>query len=120
MRILRIILFVISILAGVAAGLYVGWELRPLPTDDFSVQILRQDYRTDYVLMTAEAYTLDKNAGNAAARLGRLGSEAPVRIVQEAILTGRSLGYPMQDLETMAYLSQVLLTLTQATSEPTP
>jgi hypothetical protein len=120
LRILRVILFLVSILAGVAAGLYAGWALRPLPSDDFSPQALRQDYRTDYVLMTAEAYALDKDAAHAALRLARLGPDAPVRIVQEAILTGRTLGYPMQDLETMAYLSQALLTIAQATPEATP
>ena len=115
MRIVRVILFILSIAAGVAAGLYAGWELRPLPQDNLSSDMLRQDYRTDCVLMIAEAYAVDQDAALAAVRLARLGDTAPARMVQEAILTGRSMGYPMQDLETMAYLSQALLAMPEAT-----
>jgi len=120
LRILRIILFILSILAGVAAGLYAGWVLRPLPADAISSEALRQDFRTDYVLMIAENFSLDGDAQAAAERLSALGEEAPARLVQEAILTGRSMGYPMKDLETMAYLSQALLALPQVTAEHTP
>lgn len=121
MRRTRIVLFLIAILAGIVAGLYYGWSLKPARPAEGTLADLRQDYRTDYVLMVAESYQSDNDLALAASRLSTLGSETPARLVQLAILTGRELNYSNQDVETLAKLSQALLnqlTAAQGTAKP--
>jgi hypothetical protein len=120
MRILRVVLFLIAILAGVAAGLYYGWSLNPITPAAGSLSDLRQDYHTDYVLMVAETYQFEQNLPLAASRLSTLGTETPARLVQLAILKATELNYSNQDVETLAKLSQALLTqpTAQGTAKP--
>ena len=110
MRILRLIFFLLAILVGVAAGLYFGWVLSPPRPGQGSLTTLRQDYHTDYVLMVAETFQSEGDVGLAADRLSRLGTETPARLAQQAILAARDLNYSIQDVETLAKLSQALLT----------
>jgi len=120
MRTIRIVLFLIAILAGIAAGLYYGWRLNPARPAEGSLPDLRQDYRTDYVLMVAETYQSDNDLALASSRLSTLGSETPARLAQLAILRGTELNYSNQDVETLAKLSQALLThpTAQGTAKP--
>ena len=62
MRKRRITWFLVSIGLGIALGLLYGWVLRPVPYQDVPMDTLRQDFRTDYILMVAQAYTLDHDA----------------------------------------------------------
>jgi len=117
MRFVRLVLFIFAILVGIAAGLYFGWVMNPIKPADSALPALRQDYHTDYILMVAETYQSDGNLAMAASRLAPLGPETPARLVQEAILTARELNYSNQDVETLARLSQALLT--QPTAQPT-
>jgi hypothetical protein len=109
MRIFRLLLFLAAILVGIAAGLYFGWVLNPPKAGASSLSSLRQDYRTDYVLMVAEAYRSEGDVSHAAARLTTLGSETPARLAQQAILAARDLNYSNDDVEMLAQLSQALL-----------
>src|SRR5512146_226823 len=70
---------------------------------------LRSDYRTDYVLMAAEAFDSDKDLAKASARLGFLDGETPAREAQVAVIRAGELGYDRRDLELLAKLSQALL-----------
>ena len=110
MRIFRLIFFLIAIVAGIAAGLYFGWVLSPPRPGQGSLTTLRQDYRTDYVLMVAETFQSEGDVALAADRLSRLGTDTPARLAQQAILAARDLNYSIQDVETLAKLSQALLT----------
>ena len=81
---LRYILFGVTILVGLIAGLFYGWELSPVdfalggPTD------LRIDYQADYALMVAEAYRSEQNIENAARALGLFPETNPLHFVDRA------------------------------------
>lgn len=121
MRAQRILWFSIAILFGAAAGLLAGWVFFP-PAGSSLVEpaSLRDDYKADYVLMTAEIYAQDGNLDDASARLRFLGEEPPLRYVQRAILTGQNLGYAPADMQALANLFTGLQSLSTESPAITP
>lgn len=103
----RWIRFLIAIAIGVAAGLFYGWRVNPAGTPDSTPDTLRIDYRTDFVLMTAEAYSLEMDLPSAQRRLALLGDQ-PLDTVREAILFAETHGYVDYDLGLMRALSKAL------------
>jgi hypothetical protein len=103
----RWITFLIAILLGLALGLYYGWRINPVEYVDASPGTLRIDYKTDYVLMVAEAYHSEADAPLAIHRLALLG-EKPVDMVVQAVLFAERNGYTDDDLTLMRSLSQAL------------
>jgi hypothetical protein len=73
----RWILFFITVALGLGAGLYYGWRIDPVEYVDTTPETLRDDYKTDYVLMVAETYQVEKNLDLAVQRLAALGSQEP-------------------------------------------
>ena len=71
-RLLRNLRFWIGLILGLAAGLLYGWLLQPVHVTDTGLASLRQDYRTDYVLMVAEAYGGEGGLSLAVQRLAAL------------------------------------------------
>lgn len=114
MRVSRFFWFLLSLLLGTAAGLGAGWYLRPAPLGEAALTELRSDYRSDYVLMVAQAFDVDKDVRLAAARLQVLGEDPPARLVQVAVVQAGELGYDRRDLELLAKLAQAVL------AAPTP
>jgi hypothetical protein len=100
--------FILAIIAGVAIGLAFGWFVRPAPVRSASPQNLRADYKTDYVLMVAEAYTGEGNVANAAERLHFLGNEQVIVYVRESILYAGQHDYSQVDVDTMNALAVAL------------
>jgi hypothetical protein len=90
--------FIIAILIGLAAGLYYGWVVNPVNYVDTTIDTLRPDYQTDYVLMVAEAYHASGDLDLAARRLAQFGDEEPVLIARQAHLLARQYGYSAADL----------------------
>jgi|WetSurMetagenome_2_1015567.scaffolds.fasta_scaffold268904_2 hypothetical protein len=109
MRKTRYLWFGLSILLGTAAGLVLGWLLRPMSYASLNPSSLRTDYQTDYVLMVAEVFQSDGNLSQAFYSLGQLSEEAPLRQVQQAILKAREIGYISSDLDLLISLSQAML-----------
>lgn len=70
---------------GITLGLVYGWVIDPVEYTDVTPNILREDYRVDYVLMVAEAYQNERDPEVAARRLAILGSEAPAQIASAAL-----------------------------------
>lgn len=112
--------FIIAIILGIAAGLFIGWGLVPKPYANMAPPSLRADYQTDYVLMVAEIYQDDGNLDAARERLGLLGGDSYLRSVQQAIVNGQSLGYTGADIQALALLAQELQlpTFPTATVQP--
>lgn len=81
----KIITTLIALALGIALGLVYGWVIDPVEYTDVTPDVLRQDYRVDFVLMTAEAYQNDFDADAAARRLALLGSDSPTAIVSSAL-----------------------------------
>ena len=108
----RWILIFIALILGIGAGLVYGLVMDPIEYFDLTPDTLRADYKTDYVLMTAEAYRVEQDPGTAARRLAIFGSQTPSSIASEALDYARSNGFPDSDIA----LIQDLVTAMQAWS----
>ena len=117
MRGKRILLFLIMIAVGVSLGLLYGWVINPVEYENTSPDILRADYKADFVLMVAEVYRSDQDLEQATRRLALLGDLPPARIVAEAALTAKQLSYAPSDLQVIDELARALQ---KSSGEPTP
>ena len=95
----------IGLIIGLTAGLIYGWTLRPVEYVDTSPDSLRIDYRTEYVMMVAEAYASDDDLALAQIRLAALGPQPPLDIVIEAIDYAVDNEFNRTDLETLNHLA---------------
>ncbi|CAG1011808.1 hypothetical protein ANAEL_04275 [Anaerolineales bacterium] len=102
--------FFIALTVGVALGLVYGWEISPVQYTDAPPNILREDYRTDYVLMTAEAYQGEQDPQTAARRLAILGSESPAQITASALQYATSNGFSEDDVSLLQNLLNAMQT----------
>ena len=94
---------------GIALGLVYGWVINPTQYVDVTPNILRKDYRADYVLMVAEAHQHEQNSETSARRLALLGSEPPAKIVEETLIYARQNGFSQTEI----FLLQGLFTAMQ-------
>jgi hypothetical protein len=95
---------------GIALGLVYGWVIDPVQFTDVTPDTLRVDYRTDYVLMVAEAYQSEQDPALAARRLAVLGSDPPAFIAGEAYKFAEQSVYPADDLALIQELAVALQT----------
>jgi len=112
MKSIRWIFVILSLLIGVGAGLAYGWFIDPIEFFDLTPDTLRVDYKTDYVLMTAEAFRIEQDPGTAARRLAILGAQSPSAIASEALDYAQTNGFSYSDI----VLIQELVTAMQAWS----
>ncbi len=98
--------FIIAIIVGIGLGLLYGWVIDPVDYVDTTPDSLRQDYQTDYVLMVAEAYQLERNPAMAVGRLAFLGEGDALITVQRAIDFANEVGYSQSDLAKLELLSE--------------
>jgi len=99
---------------GVALGLLVGWVLWPVRYTNTAPAQLRQDYRNDYVLMTAAAYQVEGDLEAARARLALLDPERPARPVVELAETLIAEGGRSTDIQMLSALADALGAATPA------
>ncbi len=104
----RWIRFFFVILVGIGLGLAYGWVINPTDLADINLQSLRIDYRTDFVLMVAEAYQVDKDSLIAGQRLAALSDKHPFVLVEEAIQFSQKVGYSDPDINRMNALLEGL------------
>ena len=100
----------IAAILGLTLGLVYGWVIDPVQYTDITPDALRIDYRTDYVLMIAEAYQAEQDPALAARRLAVLGSDPPALIAGEAYNFARQSAYPADDLALIQELAVALQT----------
>ena len=98
-----------AILIGIALGVIYGWVIDPIEYTDVTPNILRADYRADYVLMVAEAHQSEQNSETSARRLAMLGSESPAQIVTSTLDYAANNGFTQDEI----ILLQGLLTAMQ-------
>jgi hypothetical protein len=96
-----IVRLLIGLGIGLALGMIYGWVINPVEYVDTTPGSLRDDYRTDYILMVAEAYGGDGDLELARVRLAALGPETPAELVVAAIEYGVANGFPRDALETL-------------------
>jgi len=106
----RWFLILIVIFLGIALGLVYGWVIDPVQYTDITPDALSDDYRTDYVLMVAEAYKAEEDPELAARRLAVLGSVPPALIAREAYAYAQGAVYPTDDLSLIQELTVALET----------
>jgi hypothetical protein len=68
--------------------------------------------------MVAETYGENKDLALASYQLAYLGSEKPLYFVQKAIISGESLGYPVEDMVSLATLASAFQTLDKPVQTP--
>lgn len=117
MREKRIALFILMIGLGVGLGLLYGWVINPVKYADTTPEMLRSDYKADYVLMVAEIYHSDHNVEQAAQRIALLGSLPSTQILSDALVAARRLSYTTDEIEQMDALAKALQNVA---STPTP
>jgi hypothetical protein len=106
------IFIILALVTGIGLGLTYGWVIDPVDFFDLTPDTLRADYKTDYVLMTAEAYRVEQDPGLAARRLAIFGSQSPSAIASDALIYARANGFSDSDI----ILIQELVTAMQAWS----
>lgn len=107
----RYILFGIAVFAGLIGGWYYGQYVSPLTLVDTTPNMLREDYQTDYVLMVAEAYSVENDLDKAAERMGVLGSGNPTLQVQSAMAFALELRYTNEDLLVLRNLAEAFASM---------
>ena len=105
----KFILIVLALALGAGLGLVYGWVIDPVEYTDVTPDVLREDYRVDYVLMTAEAYQNDFDAEAAARRIALIGSAPPAEIVSSALEYDSLNGFTQAEILSL----QTLLTAMQ-------
>ena len=108
----RWIFVILALLVGIGIGLAYGWVIDPVDFFDLTPDTLRADYRADYVLMTAEVYRVEQDAGLAARRLAIFGSKSPSSIAEDSLEYARANGFADSDIVRI----QELVTALQAWS----
>lgn len=94
--------FILFIAIGFGIGLYCAWMVYPIRVVNSTYHDLRQDYKTDYVLMVAESYHKDHRRFDAIIRIDRLEEESSEAAIKRAIENAEKLGYADADI-TMLY-----------------
>lgn len=115
----KIITLIIALAVGMGLGLVYGWVIAPVEYVDVTPDLLRQDYRADFVLMTAEAYQSDFNATAAARRLALLGSEPPASLVTTAIEYASANNFTPEEMRMLQTLHTAMQTY-QPDGNPAP
>ena len=99
----------ITVIIGIALGLIYGWVIDPIEYTDVTPNILREDFRADYVLMVAEAHQSEQDSETTARRLAILGSESPAQIAASTLDYAIKNNFTQNEI----YLLQGLLTAMQ-------
>lgn len=116
----RWIRFLIVIIIGIALGLLYGWLVDPVDFVDTPPNTLRADYKSDYVLMVAEIYSVDRDAEAAVIRLTYLGDPTPVVSVENAMIFAVEAGYGPEDLRKLRDLTDAMAPLNQSLGGGSP
>jgi hypothetical protein len=106
----RWLFFLLFIVLGIIAGLIYGWVINPAQYTDATPDLLKEDFRADYVLMVAETYASGQDLDLAINRLRYLGGSSLPEVVAEAVDFGERVGYHPDDLLQMRSLLSALQT----------
>ncbi len=95
----------IGVVLGIATGLIYGWIISPVEYINTAPDSLRADYRTDYVLMVAQAYSVEADLDSVQKRLAALGPEPPSDTVVQAIQYAVEHNFSQADIEALRQLA---------------
>ncbi len=106
-----LLIILLGLAAGVGIGLTVGW-MAPVSAPQTAPAVLSSQWQSDWVLMTAQAYSLDGDLNLAKQRLSLLGAGAPGAQVAQRGEEALSEGLPPAYIGTLARLAAALGTRT--------
>lgn len=106
------VFILLALIAGAGLGIAYGRYIDPVEYLDLTPDSLREDFKADYVLMTAEAYRAEQDPGLAARRLAIFGAKSPSSIAADGLTYARANGFSDGDIALM----QDLVTALQAWS----
>ncbi len=104
----RFILLLGGTVIGVLIGAWYGWSVSPVTYTEISPDQLRPEYQADYVLMVAETYAADRDLGQAAVRLSRLGQADLAGLVRGIADAYQAAGFPQEDCDRLYDLARDL------------
>ena len=105
MKTRRLLFFLLAILIGVGAGLAFGWTMMPpaAPTNA-PLGSLREDFKTDLVLMVAEDFQTEPDSMQTLTQLDKLDNGDPITLLGKSIQYAEEIGYAEEDLSLMRNL----------------
>lgn len=99
---------IVGLALGLALGLVYTWKIDPVKYTDVAPDSLRADYRSDYVLMIAQAYAADTDLDLARARLATLNAPDPIQLVANIVAQQSAAGAPPGDVNALNTLAAAL------------
>jgi hypothetical protein len=102
-----LIVIIVGLAIGIGIGLAVGWSF-PVNTVKTSPAALSADWQADWVLMTAQAYSLDGDLDQARQRLVLLGAGDPGARVARRAEQAVAAGLPPNYIGALARLAAAL------------
>jgi len=115
----RWIRFLLALMIGGLGGLFYGWVISPVEYVDTTPDSLKIDYKSDYVLMVAEAYSVENDIPTVLQRLALLGGD-PQETVRQAALFAESQGFLDSDVTLIKNLQSALASWNPALESPLP
>jgi hypothetical protein len=103
----RTVVIFLGVTLGIGLGLAAGWGF-PIRTVKTTPAALSADWQSDWVLMTAQAYSLDLDLDQARQRLGLLGSDDPGARVAQCGERAIAEGLPPNYIKVLAQLADAL------------
>jgi hypothetical protein len=100
----------VAAMLGIALGLIYGWVIDPIEYTDVPPNILREDYRADYVLMVAEAYQNEIDSETAARRLAVFGGESPALIAASTLEYAKQKAFTGNEIQALQNLLTAMQT----------
>jgi hypothetical protein len=101
-----------GVVLGLALGFAIGWGLWPVEYRNTTPDVLRQDYRDDYIVMTATAYGIDGDLARARERLALLSPADPAAPVVELAERLVDTGGSERNIVYLIYMAESLDALT--------
>lgn len=101
---------ILMVLGGVL-GVFYGWKVNPVKFVDTAPASLRVDFRTDYVLMVAEAYHSRQDADAARRQLSIFGGQSYASLCLEALRTAEQTPYSRSDIALLEELARAVQTV---------
>ena len=93
---------------GLVLGFAIGWWIWPVQYTNTAPDVLRQDYRDDYVVMVATAHEVEEDLEQARNRLKLLDPEEPAAPVVELAERLVEVGGSAEDITYLARLARAL------------
>ena len=97
-----------GLVLGIAIGLLYGWVIQPVEIIESTPDTLRDDFRTDLILMIAEAYEREADLDLALQRFERLKLTPPVTVLEFAITYANDHNFKVIEIQRLNELLSAL------------